>query len=92
MPANAACTALSAMTAASAAGQPLLIDCWGTACKNCTLMDELVLPDPAVVRRLQNVTCVKFKADDPDDPLAQAVLARHAVRGFPTFILLTPRK
>lgn len=83
---------LSAMSAASAAGQPLLIDCWGTACKNCTLMDELVLPDPAVVRRLQNITCVKFKADDPDDPLAQAVLARHAVRGFPTFILLTPRK
>ncbi len=83
---------LSAMTGASAAGQPLLIDCWGTACKNCTLMDELVLPDSAVVRRLQDIICVKFKADDADDPLAQAVLGRYGVRGFPTFILLTPKK
>lgn len=80
------------MTGASAAGQPLLIDCWGTACKNCTLMDELVLPDSAVVRRLQDIICVKFKADDADDPLAQAVLGRYGVRGFPTFILLTPKK
>lgn len=70
--------------------RPVLLDFWGDACKNCVLMDETVLTEAEVKQRLQQLVCVKVKGDEADDAVAQALLQRYDVKGFPTYVLLSP--
>ena len=51
----------------------MLIDFWATWCKNCLVMDETTLADPAVKDALAGYTKVKFQAEDLEtEPAAVA--------------------
>ncbi len=56
--------------------QPVLVDFWATWCKNCLVMDETTLKDPAVKAALAGYTRIKFQAEDLDAPPARDVLKR----------------
>ena len=80
-----------ALDAAEKAGSLVLVDFWATWCKNCLVMDETTLKDPAVLERLSEYTKVKFQAEDPDASPARELLQRVGGVGLPTYAILRPR-
>jgi cytochrome c biogenesis protein CcdA/thiol-disulfide isomerase/thioredoxin len=71
---------------------PVLIDFWATWCKNCLVMDETTLADPAVKEALVLYTKVKFQAEDADAEPAASLMRRFQAVGLPHYVILKPRQ
>jgi hypothetical protein len=61
----------------------VLIDLWATWCKNCVVMDETTLVDPAVQARLAGYVKIKHQAEFPDDPPDNLLMKRIGAIGLP---------
>jgi len=72
-------------------GSLVLVDFWATWCKNCLVMDETTLKDPAVANALAGYTKIKFQAEDPDASPAKEALQRVGGKGLPTYVVLRPK-
>lgn len=77
-----------ALARARADGRPVLIDFWGSWCKNCQAMDTITFRNMGVMKRLKDFTVIKYAAENPEDPQTRAVLEHLGVQGLPTFIVL----
>lgn len=75
-------------------GRPVLVDFWGMSCKNCVLMDRTTLKDNDVTAWFEKNKAVllKVQGDNETDADAQALMKRHQVIGFPTYVMLLPEK
>jgi thiol:disulfide interchange protein len=69
---------------------PVLLDLWATWCKNCLVMDETTLADPAVVAALDGYTRIKFQAEDPDASPVKEVMEYVGAIGLPHYAVLYP--
>ncbi len=80
----------AALELAEREGRPLLVDFWASWCKNCMAMEATTLKHPEVRERLQDFVLLKYQAERPDQPPAQAVLPAFKVVGLPTYVILAP--
>jgi thiol:disulfide interchange protein len=78
------------LEAAEQNGTLVLVDFWATWCKNCLVMDETTLQDPAVLERLGGYTKIKVQAEDPDASPARELLKKVGGVGLPTYVILRP--
>lgn len=69
----------------------VLVDLWATWCKNCLVMDQTTLADPAVKAALAGYIKIKFQAEDPNEPRARDVMQRFGAIGLPTYVVLRPK-
>jgi cytochrome c biogenesis protein CcdA len=79
------------LLAAKAANTPAIIDFWATWCKNCVVMDETTLKDPAVKSALDGYTKIKFQAEDPESPPAKDLMQRIGAVGLPAYVIVRPK-
>jgi thiol:disulfide interchange protein DsbD len=79
------------LAAAEREQKPVLIDLWATWCKNCLTMDKTTLRDPKVTEALSNYIKIKYQAENPDEPPANAVMQRFGAIGLPTYVILKPK-
>jgi thiol:disulfide interchange protein len=79
------------LAAAEREQKPVLIDLWATWCKNCLTMDRTTLRDPKVTGALANYVKIKYQAESPDAPPANAVMQRFGAIGLPTYVILRPK-
>jgi thiol:disulfide interchange protein len=79
------------LRAAERSRTPVLIDLWATWCKNCLVMDETTLADPAVVAALDRYTKIKFQAEDLEASPAKEVMEHVGAIGLPHYVILYPR-
>jgi thioredoxin:protein disulfide reductase len=78
------------LQAASNTNTPAIIDFWATWCKNCVVMDETTLRDPAVKSALSGYTRIKFQAEDPDATPAKELMQRIGAVGLPAYVIVRP--
>jgi thiol:disulfide interchange protein DsbD len=78
------------LAAAEADGSPVLLDLWATWCKNCLVMDETTMVDPAVEAALEGYTKIKFQAEDPSVFPVGEVMRHVGALGLPTYVILMP--
>jgi thiol:disulfide interchange protein DsbD len=64
---------------------------WATWCKNCLVMDETTLADPAVKAALDGYVKIKYQAEDLEAPPASELMKRFDAIGLPTYVILRPR-
>jgi thiol:disulfide interchange protein len=79
------------LLAARASNTPAIIDFWATWCKNCVVMDETTLKDPAVKSALDGYTKIKFQAEDPEAPPAKDLMQRIGAVGLPAYVIVRPK-
>ncbi len=79
------------LTQARLEGKPVLLDLWATWCKNCLVMDQTTLKDPAVVAVLDGYVKIKVQSEDLDEPSTSALLQRIGAVGLPAYVVLQPR-
>lgn len=72
-------------------GKPVLLDLWATWCKNCLVMDQTTLKDPAVVAALDGYVKIKVQSEDLDAPATAALMQRINAVGLPAYAVLRPR-
>ena len=78
------------LAAASRERKPVLIDMWATWCKNCLVMDQTTLADPAVKAALAGYVKIKYQAEQLDEDPARAVAQRFKAVGLPTYAIIRP--
>ncbi|HEY1302797.1 MAG TPA: thioredoxin family protein [Vicinamibacterales bacterium] len=78
------------LAAAQREHKPVLVDMWATWCKNCLVMDETTLADPAVKKALEGYVKIKFQAEQPNEDPARAVMDRFKGVGLPTYAIIRP--
>jgi cytochrome c biogenesis protein CcdA/thiol-disulfide isomerase/thioredoxin len=83
-------TLAAGLAQAEKEGKPVLVDMWATWCKNCLVMDQTTLTDPAVKQALEGYVKVKFQAEQPDEPPAVDVMKRFNAVGLPAYVILKP--
>lgn len=83
-------TLAAGLAQAEKEGKPVLVDMWATWCKNCLVMDQTTLTDPAVKQALDGYVKVKFQAEQPDEPPAVDVMKRFNAVGLPAYVILKP--
>ncbi len=71
--------------------KPVLLDLWATWCKNCLVMDQTTLKDPAVVQALAGYVKIKVQSEDLDNPATSALMQRIGAVGLPAYVVLQPR-
>ena len=76
------------LLAAKQSNSPAIIDFWATWCKNCVVMDETTLKDPAVKAALDRYTRIKFQAEDPESPPARDLMQRIGAVGLPAYVIV----
>ena len=67
--------------------RPVLVDCWATWCKNCSMMDKTTLSDPRVkeVFKKRKMTLVKLQAEDM--AALRQISGFQDVIGLPAFLI-----
>jgi len=80
------------LAAAEREQKPVLIDFWATWCKNCLVMDTTTLKDPKVSAALAGYVKIKYQAEQPDEPPANAVMQRYGAIGLPTYVIIRPAR
>jgi thiol:disulfide interchange protein len=80
------------LAAAEREAKPVLIDMWATWCKNCLVMDETTLKDPAVQKAIADYVKIKVQSEDLDASPAKDLLERYNGFGLPSYIILEPRQ
>src|SRR5262249_42807637 len=78
-----------AVARAIAAGRPGLIDFEGEWCLPCREMDRTTFRDAAVVRAAAGFATLRVDVTSADDRVNE-LMARFAVPGVPTYVLLGP--
>jgi len=71
--------------------KPVLLDLWASWCKNCLVMDQTTLKDPAVVAALDGYVKIKVQSEDLDEPSTNAIMKRLNAVGLPAYAVLQPR-
>ena len=71
--------------------KPVLLDLWASWCKNCLVMDQTTLKDPAVVAALDGYVKIKVQSEDLDEPSTAAIMQRLNAVGLPAYAVLQPR-
>ncbi len=72
---------------AVADARPLLVDFTAAWCAACKKIDKLTFTDARVQREAGRFLALKVDATDLEDPLVDATMDEHVVRGLPTVIL-----
>lgn len=80
------------LDAAKREQKPVLVDLWATWCKNCLVMDNTTLKDPAVTAALDRYVKIKYQAEDPDREPARTVMQRFDAIGLPAYVILNPNR
>lgn len=82
----------ASFTRAMKENKPILIEFGAAWCHNCTAMKKETLQDPSILEKLQNFVRVYVDATQTNDPDVERILTRYDVQGFPTYLILTPKK
>ncbi len=69
------------------AKKPALLDFWGTACKNCDMMEATTFKQAEVVKAMEKFTFIKVKMDLSDSRI-KATQAAFEVMGLPTYVIV----
>ena len=70
---------------------PVAEGMWATWCKNCLTMDKTTLANQDVEAALSGYVRIKFRAEDPDQEPAKAVMQRFNAVGLPAYVILRPK-
>jgi thiol:disulfide interchange protein len=74
-----------AANAAPSAHKPQVVEISASWCGPCKVFDQEVLPAPAVVSALRDVTFVQVDADSPS---GQTAATRYHIEHYPTFLIV----
>ncbi len=69
----------------SKSGRPVMVDCWATWCKNCTVMEVTTMAEPKVREELGRFSVVRLRVDDFGE--LKALPGFEKVMGLPAFVV-----
>lgn len=66
-------------------GEPVLVDCWASWCKNCAAMEETTFQDRKVLAELDGWAVIKLQAEKMGE--LRALPGFGEIRGLPAFVI-----